>query len=320
MFFPDQSDTTPNDCVGREQEIIDFVEQHFVIDRIDKIRFQGETYHIKQFLPDIKQFLPDKKIHHYGILTGLSKPHKQIANGGHYTGAVLDLCYGEFIHKKDITFPPHNEHIQTLYKPHLFEPNVRNLFLKRLFENGFDIYIKPVLCVCTPDTLYNHISYTEKLSDQPICEPKPKKLNYVQMQVYPALENGQSYGKLGFTKETLIPVCKYLIAINLYHNSFRYYTFKNKVETAKLLKERQLEIDDLRSKIELQDYIQVEILQHQEKQDGFIKHFSQRLVDMEQQLKKYVNEKLTKTANFVFELIQGKKSGRGEKIRLFTIE
>ena len=66
-----------------------------------------------------------------------------------------------------------------------------------------------------------------------------------------------------------------------------------------MLKERQLEIDDLRSKIELQDYIQVEILQHQEKQDGFIKHFSQRLVDTEQQLKKYVNEKL-KTANFIF--------------------
>ena len=55
MYFPETHDTTPNDCIGREQEIIDFVEQHFVIDDIDKIRFQNETYHIKQFLPTIKQ-------------------------------------------------------------------------------------------------------------------------------------------------------------------------------------------------------------------------------------------------------------------------
>ena len=114
-------------------------------------------------------------------------------------------------------------------------------------------------------------------------------------------------------------MCKYLIAINLFHNASKYYSFKHKVETHKLLKEQQLQIDDLREKINLQDYIQVEILQHQEKQDGYMKHFGQRLIDIEQQLKKYVNEKITKTANFVFELIQGKKSGRGEKIRYFSV-
>jgi hypothetical protein len=71
------------------------------------------------------------------------------------------------------------------------------------------------------------------------------------------------------------------------------------VKTEKLLKKQQLQTNDLQNKIELHYHFQVEILQYQEKQDGFIKHFSQRLVDTEQQLKKYVNEKL-KTANFIF--------------------
>ena len=51
MNFPDPwCNASPDNCVGQEAHIIDLVEKHFVIENIDKIRFQNEIYHIKQFL------------------------------------------------------------------------------------------------------------------------------------------------------------------------------------------------------------------------------------------------------------------------------
>ena len=297
MYFPEQFNTTPDDCVGQESQIIDFVEKHFVIDDIDKIRFQNETYHIKQFLPEIVStsiYGDNLRLYNYGILTGLSK--KLQKHDGQSSG-LLELLYGEYVNGKDIVLSGSDKYRETS-KCYLFEPKTHNLFLKQLFKNEFNIYVQVIILRPNDIDIYKtRISYIRTLSEQVRCEPKPKDLNYIALNVYPQLENGQSYGEIDFTTETLIPVCKYLIAINLFHNASKYYSFKHKVETRKLLKGQQLQIDDLREKINLQDYVQVEILKHQEKQDGYMKHFGQRLINIEQQSEKYVNEELQKYVN-----------------------
>jgi len=266
MEFPASDDTTPDNCIGQEAQIIDFVEKRFVIEDIDKIRFQNETYHIKQFLPITTpiEFAHDVRLwENYGILTGLSNPitpktPSYVLDYKLFNG-ILDTRE-HCVSVGPSCSPRHTPNY------HLFElnANVNNLILKYLFESKIDIYVK----LSTARQLNNRIRYIlpvsarmstrEQLLSNSIlshCEPRPKDLNLIVLIVYPQLRNGQSYGEIIFTTETLIPVCKYLIAINLFHNASKYYSFKHKVETRKILKRQQLQIDDLREKIDLQYYV-----------------------------------------------------------------
>jgi hypothetical protein len=299
MYFPETYDTTPNDCVGREQEIIDFVEQHFVIDDIDRIRFQNETYHIKQFLSIINSHTSQAS---YGLLTGLSNPFKPGTHGAVYGTVSLN---GEFV-SREILYSSVGDRYRSTQYSYLFTPNVGNPFMKHLFQNEFDIYVMKHDVPCSSTSYQSRISYIEKLSEKSDCEPKPKNLNYIQIRTYPRCDNGQSYGELIFTKETLIPVCKYLIAINLYHNSFRYYAFKNKVETGKLLKEQQLLI----GKEELHDSIIVSLDETLQTISKFLDHNNMRILDIEQHQTEILHNQ-----NVIIDSIKLKKDKRLKKMR-----